>query len=427
MKFSGSTMIYSLMIGLIISTFLGAYILVNHYQHQFLFRLQAKELAPENLKSGVLIYLNQGVNTNEFYQSSLYDSDIDSVYLRTESWGVLGLIHGRGVHSHNRYQRSCLVGGQALSNQTFTLYLTDERQPLVLVGQSKLIGKLYLPPSGIKAGHIGAISFQGNSLYTGTVFPSGRSIRPMQTNHLAMIKAGLYRVMGMQSSGETFLLENVEIKRNWDEETYEIVTPHSLILSNTDMRGRCMIVSAGEVIVSSSVYLEHTLIFAKKVIVSSSFKGSIQAFATEGIEVKAGARLIYPSTIGVFKTDKEIPITLLIENGAEIEGSVMADIDLFHHEKDREDYVLLEEGVQIWGDVWVRHNLDLRGSVKGRVITDNFIARTPAASYRNHLLGGEINLSQRAKDYLGPLVFESSRYGVIEWLDSYPKEEIEEE
>ncbi|MDX2248532.1 MAG: hypothetical protein SF052_17235 [Bacteroidia bacterium] len=110
MHLPAQSLIYTLLISLIVSTLLGGYILVNHYQLIFLHRLDGEERARENLRSGLLWYLHLGWNPGDTFETDLFDSESDLVSISSEPWGLLGLFHVQGRYNQTVAEQSCLVG-----------------------------------------------------------------------------------------------------------------------------------------------------------------------------------------------------------------------------------------------------------------------------------------------------------------------------
>ncbi|MEZ4774751.1 MAG: hypothetical protein R3D00_16320 [Bacteroidia bacterium] len=280
MNLPAQSLIYTLLISLIVSTLLGGYILVNHYQLIFLHRLDAAERARENLRSGLLWYLHLGWNLGETFETDLFDFGSDHVSISSEPWGLLGLFHVQGRYNQTVAEQSCLVGqGRNLSTD-FSLSLTDQRQPLVIVGNTRLEGKLLLPQSGIRSGQIGATAWIGSTLPTGANAPI--SIPSLNSRYFPSLENFLRNVAEMQPSGEWYSLENDSVSHPWTEKVYERVSPHSLLISASSYRGKCLILSGGEVRIAASTEMEHTLIFARRITFASGFRGSVQAVDHRG-------------------------------------------------------------------------------------------------------------------------------------------------
>ncbi|MEO1449962.1 MAG: hypothetical protein AAFV07_10575, partial [Bacteroidota bacterium] len=177
-QLKGGTLVYTLMIGLLVSMIMGAYILLNFLQQKQLDRLYHEQLARNNAYSGLELLLSQPVNWGSKQEISLFDNEVDSVLIQTEKWGLLGLVHATGIHGKAQVEQTALIGGNLQGPHRFSLLLSDSREPLTLVGKTRLEGPLYLPAAGLRRGFIGRKGFEGKNLFTGQRLNSrGKTLR----------------------------------------------------------------------------------------------------------------------------------------------------------------------------------------------------------------------------------------------------------
>ena len=68
--------------------------------------------------------------------------------------------------------------------------------------------------------------------------------------------------------------------------------------------------------------------------------------------------------------------------------------------------------------VYVVGYTELKGSIHGSLISSRLLLRTAAATYENHLLNAEIDLSKLPKDFVGSAVLASMpTQRMIKWLE----------
>ncbi|MEM6801593.1 MAG: hypothetical protein AAF696_09315, partial [Bacteroidota bacterium] len=369
------------------------------------------EIAWEYLISGLNLYMTQGYHQNTF-QEEILGSEIDSVFLQKENWGLYDLIHIRAIHGPAQVSTSCFAG-QA-PKEDFSLYLTDKRQPLVLTAKAKLKGKLFLPPSGIRSGHIGPISYQYSQLYEGTISHSSTESKKISLSSRPTIKSKLEKLEIERSPLETYLMEGEARTVSWRNPAFSYQLPHNLILENCQFHGKILLISSGKIRIKATNQIQHAILIAKEIEIDKGFSGSLQAFATESIRLEEGVTLSYPSLVYLAK--KETPAYLEIQKNSRLEGALIYETQSFHSAIHREDFVYVSNGSEIYGIVHAQHNLDLQGKVKGQVITDNFLLRTPASLYRNHIMDGEIFFEELDKTYVAPRIYAASAIQIMTWL-----------
>ncbi|MEM7373245.1 MAG: hypothetical protein AAF587_31765 [Bacteroidota bacterium] len=411
----GSSLLYTLLIALITSTLLSCYLLVNYYQQVRMDRLYWEEIARDNLQSGVEIWLSESPpKWGESIAFPLFESPIDSFIGQSEAWGLFGILHGTGTHSRSRVSRSCLIGEMIPSHRQESLYLVDRRQPLVLVGKTRLAGTLALPPSGIKSGFIGRRGFENRQLYQGRITHSKRDMPELNIENKDHIAHYLHEISIVPPAEQAFALEGENVSRLWHEQVYEIISPGSVQIRQSSIQGKCRIISAHTITVGADAQLDQVTLFARHILFEAGFQGRVQAFALESIEVEQGTKLSYPSTLMVSKQD--LPGKLILHPSSTVEGAVIFDLKTFDAKTDRNDYVQLGQTSLVKGLIVADHGLEIQGEVRGQVLTGSFVLRTAGGIYRNHLIDASIDLSQLSHTYSAPLVYGSRLYQIIEWM-----------
>ena len=410
-KLKGGALIYVVLLASLISAALTVLSLVSHYQQLWSKSAYFEEIAWDNVLSGLNLYMTQHYHLNNF-EGEILGSDIDSVYLKKEAWGLYDLIHILATHGPSQVSASCFAGRAPKEN--FSLYLTDKRQPLILTGKAKLKGKLFLPPSGIRSGHIGRISYQYPQLYEGTISNSSAQSKRISLTSRLPIKRELEEIDSARHSIESFILENEARLTSWKDAAFRYRFSHNLILENCQFLGKILIISSGKIRIKAENQIQHAILIAKEIEIEKGFRGSLQAFATESIRLEKEVELSYPSLLYLAK--KAESAQLEIQKRARIEGAVIYENQSFNSGIHREDFVSISNEAEIYGLVYSQHNLDLQGRVKGQVITDNFLLRTPASLYRNHLMDGEISFEELDRSYVAPQIFSSSPTKIMTWL-----------
>ncbi|MEO1447922.1 MAG: hypothetical protein AAFV07_00245, partial [Bacteroidota bacterium] len=411
----GGTLIYTLFIGLIISMLLGAYVLLNFLQQKQLDRLHHQQLAHNNAQSGLEMALSQEVNWGQDQELILFDTEIDTARLKTETWGLMGLIHVEGIHGRMRDSFSVLAGGNLQGPYRFSLLLQESREPLTLVGRTRLEGPLYLPAAGLRRGFIGRRGFEGEKLYTGPLSSSrgkGVALLPNWLDSLAY-QAQAWAYWPQQDRYE---LSSLKINQPWNgpAKTYEVLGG-VILRGDVDLQGKVQIIASRSIRIETGAKLEHTLLMAPEIYIDQGVSGCFQALATEKLIVADSVELAYPSFLALAKMGTEAAL-LEIGAGAEVQGAVIYLGQAMGGSKSRGDFCRLLPGSQVVGIAHASHNLDVQGSVIGRVSTGNFLLQTPGATYRNHLLDAQISVKGLSQTYAGPLLFPMEAYRVIDWL-----------
>ena len=153
-KLKGGAIIYVLLISSLISGLMAAFVMLSSFESRYLQKHTQLDLARENLRSGLYVYLQRPFRVRGKKAMQLF-TEQDSCWFEAETWGLFSLVHGKAKHAHAFISKSALIGEKLPGEARFSLYLADFRQPLTVVGNTRLEGKVFLPEAGIKTGHIG--------------------------------------------------------------------------------------------------------------------------------------------------------------------------------------------------------------------------------------------------------------------------------
>lgn len=409
-------MLYVILISFLLSMILGSILLINSHLQSFLQKQYAKELAYTHLYDGLTYLLAQHPTVSSEAQSfPLFEEGRDSVKISAVPWGALKLIQAEGIHGRYTQSGICLVGQALTGIRKSSLFLSDKKQSLTLIGKTQLKGPIYIPPAGLEAGYIGKRSFEGKSLYEGIKQSSrGKSALPTFI-HLEEVKAVWENIYQDTMSQEVYQLREAQYFQAWRDTTYDIYSQGSIALKACEIKGRCRIIANGEISIDADSKLEHTLVFAKKIKIESGFTGKLQAFATEQMIIEEAVVLQYPSILWLSRQDT-LPANIVIGDKCQVHGAIVFDIDLFQATPEQLDYVLIDTQAEIWGYIYATHRLDLKGKVYGHVSAGEFILKNQAAQYKNHLLDAYVSVNDLHPSYAGPFIAEQAPLRIIEWL-----------
>lgn len=416
---NGGALSYTLMISMLASMILGILILINHLHQRHLDRIYARELALNNAYSGLEKLLSQPIHWGESVSWPLFENEIDSVYIRTEKWGLMGLVHAKGIHGHGVANQSVQVGGSLPEAHRFSLLITEGREPLTLVGDTRIEGPVYLPNKGLRGGFIGRRGFEGTYPEQGVVYSNGREridILPSWLDSLAW-EARLWTLGEVPNQHE---IRDLVHFQPWDTSTYRIEVPGAVILrKGIELRGKVKIIAKEAIVVENGAVLEDIILMAPNIRIESGFSGQLQALATQKLLVGDSVRLAYPTFLCLGKSGREAG-ELRLGTASRLEGGIVYLDQAIGGQRHQADRCQTGPDAFVAGIIHASHNLDVSGSVTGRVSTGNFVVQTPGASYRNHLLDAHLSVRGLSQTYAGPLLFPAHAYRVIQWLPTFP-------
>lgn len=406
-------MFISVVIVILLSTFLLLTFLQNHFIAVSSFHIQSIQ----NTDLGFQ-YVSKREIPYDLEQDIKLPSAIESELILTKKhWGLFNLLKVQSKVKNNVFEKIGLIGG--FQENRPALYLKENNNALVLVGDTKIQGEAFLPKNGVKRGYISGYSYYGNQLIYGKTSLSNFKLPQIKNrNYLVTLSKGVYN-----EENTTFmdLNEGAKIVNSFKETTKIYKQKRVVFLRNIDLTGNIIIQSDTLIRMDHTAKLKDVLLVAPRIEILNNVTGNFQAIATKKIKVGENCRLIYPSALLIAEykaVNSEKKITnennqLQISFRTSIKGIVA-----FLSEAITSNYkpqLILEESSKIIGEVYCDKNFELKGEVYGSVFANNFIATQFGSIYQNHIYDGAILQGNLPIQYVG-LDLENSKSKVAAWL-----------
>jgi hypothetical protein len=294
--------------------------------------------------------------------------------------------------------------GQLNSNKN-AIYLSNLSKALSYSGKLKIIGNSQLPSTFIETSYI------NNELNQLT----NKGKITISEPQLPEIRKDFIKNF-IDTDSERVKLEDVEKPKDslyynsFFNTTKEILVKPNI--SNIIFKGNFILRSTDSIRVSKNAVLEDVILIAPKITFEDGFKGTVQAFATKGIELEGKVILNYPSVICVYNESTE-DCKIKIKKDCKIYGAVV----LFGSKNDLIDknIIEIEEGGLLFGDIYCSGKLMLKSNVYGSVFTNKFFLTTGSSSYENVISNIEINSIKLPDYFISISLFDTKKtnYGVI--------------
>lgn len=394
------SLLYAIYICLIVSIICGALLyFANLYNQLNLYYNLQEELYIQN-QSVVNFALGNKILPQEIEKDE--NSGIEGNY-KTRSYGLLTLLLAESSVGNDTVTSAHFVG--SFSTDKTAIYLTNISKPLSYSGTVKLTGDSQLPSAFIETSYItsGANKITNN----GQVTVSDLALPEINPD---------FKKIFAQTQGRRTALKDIERPKDslyynsFLNETKEIDV--SSRLSSVIFKGNFILRSKDSIRIQKNAVLEDVILIAPKITFEAGFKGTVQAFATKGIELEEKVVLNYPSVICVYNAN-EAESKIKIKKESIISGAVV----LFGNsieELDKNSMEIAEEGL-IFGDIYCAGKLFLRSTVYGSVYTNRFFIQTGATSYDNTIADLEINSDKRPDYFISIPLFttQKTRYGIL--------------
>ncbi|WP_123774040.1 hypothetical protein [[Flexibacter] sp. ATCC 35103] len=321
----------------------------------------------------------------------------------TKSYGLLSLVLAKSYIANDTVSSVHFVGERNFDKNA--IYLTNLFKSLFYSGKVKLIGNNQLPSTFIETYYI---NNNLNQLTTEGKITISKPQLPEINPEFKKIFLGL--------KSEKTKLSNVEKTNDslFYNSFFNITKEVSVksTLGNIIFKGNFILRSQDSIRVKKNTVLEDVILIAPKISFEEGFKGTVQAFATKGIELAENVTLNYPSVICVYNESAE-ESKIKIKKGCHINGAVV----LFGNSNDliHKNTIEIDEGSLLFGDLYCTGKLMLKSNVYGSVYTNAFFIKNSSSSYENTISDIEINTNKRPDYFISIPLFntKATTYGVI--------------
>lgn len=400
----------------VIALLLASFIMLIHVHKNFRLKTDHTIETVTMVNHGIDELLKLKSSNNDTTVIKLYDEDYKSLKVHRSYWGSFEKLHSKAKIKTITLNKIALSGTEMKNSNTPALYLTDNNKPLVLVGDTKIKGRAFLPERGIKSGNISGKSYNGEKFVYGATklskaFPKLK--RELVTN-LESLKDFNNQLDGF----EIIEIKGLKtLKNSFKYRPKLVYSPSDILLSNISITGQFFIYSDTKIIVDASAQLTDVILYAPEIEIRSNTIGSFQAIASERIHVNNNVSLNYPSALvlqhNYLKDEDSNSRMIRVEDNSNISGHIMALGKTSPTNYDAQ--IKIDANAIINGSIYCEQNLELRGTVYGSVYTNNFIIKEAGSIYQNHLYNALIDASQLRTQFVA-LHLENTENGVAKWL-----------
>ncbi|WP_047415852.1 hypothetical protein [Cellulophaga sp. Hel_I_12] len=419
LKLKAGALQFVLFIGVVIAILLLTFVTLS-YTHSFFGK--KTDLLIQTIKKtdlGLAYAMQQDLVLNDTLPLKLGIDDPIETKVIKNYWGIFEKYTVVASFQKSKFTKTALVGAEYLKDSP-ALYLKDINRPMVIAGNTKIVGDAFLPKQGIRTGNI-----SGNSYFQKQLLYGQQKISISELPKLdAKLQENLNKLTSSQSYGvgEAISLPNgTEFALSFHQET-QFVYGDVISLSNLKLTGNIIINASRKIIVQESAILQDVILIAPEIIIKDKVLGTFQAIASKTIEVGKNCQLNYPSALVVNSKNEsqganpnQQNANISIEQNTTVSGVVL----YLGSATDQQFYpqIKIDDMVTIIGELYCEEALELKGEVLGSVTTAMFMALENGSIYKNHLYNGQINAPLLSNEYVGLLYDENrNKKKVSKWL-----------
>ena len=406
-KIRAGALQFVLFIGAVIAILLLTFVLLSHSHSLFGKQTERLVQTVKSADSGLSLALKRALPLGDTVPLQLGMAEEITVKGVREYWGVYEKFTVTASTAAHDFSKTALVG-HGITEDFPALYLQDNERPMIIVGNAKITGDAFLPKQGIRTGNISGNSYYHSNLIYGRQRQSRKQLPALNTEVQSYLRNVGQPAYGGKTEDANVLSQGIVLQRSFKEPTL-FIYGSTIELSNLRLTGNIVVNASQKIIVDPSSVLEDVILSAPEIQIKNRVKGRFQAVAKQHISVGEYCELAYPSAL-VVTADRpgeqtaQRPLIHLKPN-SNIRGALVA---LGSFEEQRfYPQMKIEEKATVVGEVYCEQNLELKGTIAGRVNTAAFMALENGSIYQNHLYQGSIDRTLLPQQYAG-LPFEDN-------------------
>lgn len=419
-KVRGGALIYALFLSVLIAIVCSTIIISSVYSNSRVNDMINTRIMMADIRSVFSLVTN---NPDKFDGTGstaidLYKDGTNVPVVVYKKYGVFDLVHVEVSRGWQSLEKTALLGADIFDGDEPALYLENQNNGLSVCGSTRINGKVFLPTMGVRKTYIEGNGFTGTQPVYGEVFLSNKTLPGIDADISAF--ANRYLELGLRDDDSVVAFNQLwscdSVTNSFINQPLIISSAGRITLGQKTVIGNVIIYSSQKITVTNKAELQDVILVAPCIIFEKGFKGSVQAFATDSIQVQEDCELELPSFLGIFQKNGDKKSSLIIHRNVVIAGGVMMCCS--KTEEKRYSVINIEESAIVYGQVYSNAWIELRGKVVGSVYTSNFILRTPSAVYENHLLSAEIDMESLDDNYCGINYFNTNRKKkIIKWVN----------
>tara|TARA_R110002072_G_scaffold7503_2_gene40926 strand:+ start:723478 stop:724734 length:1257 start_codon:yes stop_codon:yes gene_type:complete len=411
-KLNASALQFAVLISVIIIILLGSFITLT-YTHG-LFKKQSGVLLQtiDEANKGIKLSLSEPLNVD--VRTTIVDEN-KGLFIKKNVWGGFIEIESTSENNNKMFTQRALIG-EAIKNRNLGIYVSEQKMPLQLVDNAKIVGDAYISDVGIKSGNIYNTSFNGNTLVYGDIKKSQATLPALDLFWQQNI-SDFFNYL--PESHYDYIDLDFRLRNSFDNRTKVIFNQGSMHITSEAV-GNIIFKSNSEIIVTSSAFLEDVFLIAPRVVFEKNFKGTAHVLADTQIKMEENVSLHYPSSL--ILTDKNSSLGMPPSNEDEpvffapnsnINGVVIY-LKNENSENNTNISIRIDENSTVFGSVYCEGNLALNGTVNGNVYTERFIVNL-GSKFINYIFNGIIDRKGLNESFVG-LPLQQNKKGIVKWL-----------
>ncbi|WP_281228741.1 hypothetical protein [Flavobacterium aquiphilum] len=424
LKIKSGALQFTVFIAVLIALLLSGLIL---YAYTFIYMKEQSKGAIENIQIadiGIQSLLEQKELSTDTLQIDFLRKENQTIKTHLSRWGVFQKGVTTTQFRKKKFTKTAIIGSVITADKSPTLYLQETRNPLTVVGKTKIQGIAYLPIQGVHSGYIDGNSYYGSQLIYGRVEKSTSELPKTEKSFIATLNFYLKEYKINHSEDYINLNSSSRITNSFKEKTKGFYSENAITIENKTITGNIIIKSETSIKIKKTALLKDLILIAPIIEIEDETNGCFQAIASKRITLGKKCNLAYPSALLLFQDNKSsdggnsnfnsLPKNqIFIDTGSNLKGTIT-----YLQTKETPDFqtqIVLEKDSKIKGQVYCNGNFEIKGTVSGSVYTKQFVANQSGSIFMNHVYNATIE-NQNIPEVYGGIILEQEPKTVLKWL-----------
>lgn len=395
-KVKGGALQYTIVFSLLILMSLSLFLMYVQLSSLEVYSSQKRSQLIENINSAIVVLENQPLlfEKQKFWIQLLEDSTF-ATNIEISVWGLydkVKIVSKKGLLQLSKIY--LFADNVKKDKQIPSLYLSGARQYLSIGGKAYLGNNTFFPGYGIRKSYVNGIGYNRDSLVQGNSFKAGNALPKLNK-----ILEERYRNLKKQidiSASRTSLneLKHDSIAVSFNDETLVLRCPDNYSLNDRYLSGN-IVITGTRIRIANTSCIHQCIVLADTIVVEKQFKGDVQLFAEDYIEIGESSVLKVPSVLYLNNSDKNDQI--VVKSQTKFQGEIIIP----HLNGDRKEVLVIEEGCKMIGQVYCNGYASFEGVLFGSFYATGFMKRSRSGLYENYLVDVCIDSKRLPDEYCG--------------------------
>ena len=335
------------------------------------------------------------------------------------AWGPYIRVRSTGEKGHRRVTTIALIGSAKLDIQNVAVVLADESNPLVVAGNTRVVGDIHTGLQGVTEGRFRGEGVSHEDYHIGELFKHdsldvppidsvvlGRYERELETRRNGSVEtvSGSLRLLA-DDSGYFEKRSALRVENDLELRDVLLTSTDSVrsifVDGSVEIVGRTMLSGFIEIVADESIYVRDSatidnviLLAADSIVISGAARSSALLMSQGRITVRDQATLADPSLVMSMRTDDhEEPGGLFLDSRRPME--TVAYLQAPTSQPPSTGRLLYVDTFSVVrGSLYSQGHVDLRGRLEGNCVTERFHFYYPPTTYINWLKDASIDRSK---------------------------------